>query len=385
MKQFLFLLVLGVTWLGVASAKQIVQGKAFERIIQVWLENQDFAKVSLDANIVDLKRKGVTALRYYAHTHPSQPNYLAAIGGDYFGCNHDEFARLPEKVFTVADLLESKNISWAAYMEDMPGPGFMGNYSDGSTRNGGWDYVRKHNPFVTYDSVTNDGDRLLRILSFDDFHRDFAARRVPQFVFMTPNMMNDGHNSSLEAAAEWSHKFLEPLLADNAFDERTLIMLTYDESETYENPNHIVTLLLGSAIPKAMKGTEDATFYTHYSTLSTVEYNWGLPNLGRYDVGANVFHFATEASGGYRGNKDPENLKSVNNSVSYPGFLHNETANQLPIPPPNLNLVGASGQGVLEAIKNAWRADKNKETPYDGSGRVYDGDKSPPVYKVPTL
>ncbi|KAK0651636.1 phosphoesterase family-domain-containing protein [Cercophora newfieldiana] len=387
MKQFLSLLALGATWFDVAGAKDskgIVPGKAFERIITIWLENQDFAKVVLDSNIADLKRRGVLLDRYYAQTHPSQPNYLAALGGDYFGCNHDDFLRIPEKVFTITDLLESRNVSWAAYMEDMPGPGFMGDYSDGSTGNGGWDYVRKHNPFVSYDSITNDGERLLRILSFDDFQRDFAARRVPQFVFMTPNMMNDGHNSTLQAAAEWSHKFLQPLLADNAFDERTLIMLTFDESETYEEPNHIVTLLLGTAIRPVIKGTDDHTFYTHYSILSTVEYNWQLPNLGRYDVGANVFHFAADTGGGYRDNKDPENAAAVDNSVSYPGFLHNETDKHRPIPPPNLNLVGAGGQGVLEAIKNAWRADKGKSTPYDGSGRLYDGVKVLPIHKAPT-
>jgi len=383
MKQFLSLLALVATWFGVVGAKHIVPGKAFERIITIWLENQDFAKAVIDANIADLKRQGVLLDRFYANTHPSQPNYLAAIGGDYFGCNHDGFVRIPENVFTIADLLEDKNVSWGAYMEDMPGPGYMGDYSDGSTGNGGWDYVRKHNPFVSYDSVTNDGERLLRILSFEDFQRDLAARTVPQFVFMTPNMMNDGHNSSLEAASEWSHKFLTPLLADKAFDERTLIMLTFDESETYQEPNRIVTLLLGTAIPPATKGTEDHTFYTHYSLLSTVEYNWQLANLGRYDVGANVFQFAADVGGHYKGNKDPENAASVDNSVSYPGFLHNETDKQGPIPPPNLNLVGAGGQGVLEAIKNTWRADKDKSTPYDGSRRLYDGVKALPIYKAP--
>jgi len=128
-------------------------------------------------------------------------------------------------------------------------------------------------PFVSFDSVTGDGDRLLRLLSFDDFQRAFAAREVPQYVFMTPNMMNDGHNTTLESSAKWSREFLQPLLADKAFDETTLIMLTYDESESYEEPNHIVTLLLGSAVPPFLKGTEDDTFYTHYSMLSTVEYS----------------------------------------------------------------------------------------------------------------
>lgn len=234
-------------------------------------------------------------------------------------------------------------------------------------------------PFVSYDSVTNDGERLLCVLSFDDFQRAFAAKEVPQFVFMSPNMMNDGHNTTLKVAADWSHKFLQPLLADKAFDEKTLIMLTYDESETYSEPNHIVTLLLGSAIPAKLKGTEDNTFYTHYSMLSTIEYNWGLRNLGRYDVGANVFQYVADM-GGYKHNKDPENLAALNSSASYPGFLHNETT--LPIPRPNTKLTGASGLGILDEIKKAWPAAKDEKTPYDGSGRVYD-DQTPPVYNPP--
>lgn len=236
-------------------------------------------------------------------------------------------------------------------------------------------------PFVTYDSITNDGERLLCLLSFDDFQRAFKAKDVPQFVFMSPNMMNDGHNTSLKVAADWSHQFLQPLLADKAFDEKTLIMLTYDEAETYREPNKIVTLLLGSAIPPALKGTEDNTFYTHYSLLSTVEYNWGLSHLGRYDVGANVFRYVADI-GGYKKNKDPENLATLNNSVSYPGVLNNETSKVLPIPSPNLKLIGASGLGILDLIAKAWPATGDAKTPYDGSGNVYDGDTLP-VYSPP--
>ncbi|KAL1838295.1 hypothetical protein VTJ49DRAFT_2835 [Mycothermus thermophilus] len=330
----------------------VIKGKAFDRFITIFLENQDYAKVAADSHITDLKRHGILLTRYYAHTHPSQPNYLAAIAGDYFGNNHDDWVRIPENVATIVDVLEDKNISWAGYFEDIPSPGYMGNYSDGSTGTDGWDYVRKHNPFVSFDSITNDGKRLLLIDSFDTFQRAFSARKVPQVVFMTPNMMNDGHNTTLEYATEWSHKFLEPLLADRAFDEPTLIALTYDEAETYEEPNHIVTLLLGSAVPPALRGTTDDTFYTHYSMLSTLQANWGLHNLGRYDVGANVFKFVAEKVG-YAGNRDPENAKSVNNSASYPGALYDDPAKRLPIPPPNTRLIGAGGMPVLPAIIQA--------------------------------
>ncbi|KAK4140802.1 phosphoesterase family-domain-containing protein [Dichotomopilus funicola] len=365
--------------LGLVSAQGVVPGKVFDRFITIWLENRDYADVSIDNSIADLKRHGILLTRYYAQTHPSQPNYLAAIAGEYFGLNHDDWVRLPENVTTLVDLLEDKGISWAGFFEDIPSPGYMGNHSDGSTGTDGWDYVRKHNPFVTYDSITNNGERLLRLDSFNVFQRAFAAKEVPQYVFMTPNMMNDGHNTTLDFATKWSHKFLQPLLADKAFDERTLIALTYDESESYDKPNHIVTLLLGSAIPPALKGTKDNTLYTHYSMLSTLQANWGLHNLGRYDVGANVFKFVADRVG-YTGNKDPENLLAINNSVSYPGLLNDDPSVRLPIPAPNLKLVGAGGLGILPAIAATWSKDETRQTPYDGSGRVCDGERNPPIY-----
>ncbi|KAL2157753.1 hypothetical protein VTH06DRAFT_5021 [Thermothelomyces fergusii] len=369
-------------WVGVALSAPAPRGRAFDRFISIWLENQDFAKVAVDKSIADLKRHGILLTRYYAQTHPSQPNYLAAIAGDYFGLNHDDSVRLPPDVATVVDLLEEKNITWAGYFEDMPGPGYMGNASDGSSGTDGWDYVRKHNPFVSFQSVTDYGERLLRIDSFDAFQRAFAARKVPEYVFMSPNMMNDGHNTTLDYATKWSHKFLKPLLAEKAFDERTLIALTYDEAETYEKPNHIVTLLLGSAIPPALKGTEDDTFYTHYSMLSTVELNWRLHTLGRYDVGANVFKFVADQLK-YAGNREPENAATVDNSVSYPGRLNNDTSAMLPIPLPNTKLIGAGGLGILPAIAQSLAGIEIDKTPYDGSGKVFDGDKNPPVYKPP--
>lgn len=193
---------------------------------------------------------------------------------------------------------------------------------------------------------------------------------------MSPNMLNDGHNTTLDYATKWSHEFLLPLLTEDVFAEKTLIQLTYDETEDYSQPNRIVSLLLGNAVPAAQKGSEDDTFYTHFSLLSTVEHNWELPNLGRYDVGANVFKLLADVTG-YK-NTDPPNVLSANNSVSYPGPLNrNHTIKSLDFPPPNLMLSGAGGLPVLDAIRQAWQGEAGSETPYDGSGSVYDGDTLP--------
>ncbi|KAI0884523.1 putative acid phosphatase Pho610 [Annulohypoxylon maeteangense] len=352
----------------------IVPGKAFDRFISIWLENQDFGKVVADPDFADLKRFGILQTRYYAQTHPSQPNYIAAVGGDYFGLDHDEFVRIPSNVSTVVDLFDEKRISWRGYFEGNPGPGYM---AEGSYDiNGMWDYVRKHNPFVSYDSVNKNGSRLMNLLSFEDFKNDLAAGTVPQFVMMSPDMLNDGHNTTLDYATKWAHKFLLPLLVDGVFKEKTLIQLTYDETEDYSKPNRIVSLLLGSAVPNSLKGTEDNTFYTHFSILATAENNWDLPNLGRFDVGANVFKLVADVTG--YDNKDPSNIATVNNSVSYPGaFNRNHTTRLTAIPPPNLQLVGAGGQPVLNLVREHWKASANTDTPYDGSGSVYDGDHAP--------
>jgi acid phosphatase len=198
-------------------------------------------------------------------------------------------------------------------------------------------------------------------------------------------MLNDGHNTSLAYAANWTQSFLLPLLANPQFMEKTLILLTYDESETYSVPNRIVSLLLGGAVPENLKGTNDSTLYTHYSIISTLENNWDLPNLGRYDVGANVFKLVSDQTGYV--NHPPADTASVNNSLSYGGFLNSNPAAYLPIPAPNLQLVGAGGQGVVERVQSDWASAAKDTTPYDGSGYLYDGGNgqsapNTPVYKA---
>ncbi len=105
---------------------------------------QDFTNTSKNEHVAELKSQGILLTRYFGLTHPSQPNYLAAVSGDYFGLNHDNRVRIPKNVSTVVDLLDVKDITWRGYFEDLPGPGYMGDGSDGSTGNGEWDYMRKH-------------------------------------------------------------------------------------------------------------------------------------------------------------------------------------------------------------------------------------------------
>lgn len=196
---------------------------------------------------------------------------------------------------------------------------------------------------------------------------------------MSPNLLNSGHNTTLSYATNWAAGFLEPLLTDDAWQgHQTLILLTYDESEDYNKPNHITTILLGNSIPNNKRGTVDPTYYTHYSWLSTIEYNWRLPCLGRYDVGANVFAVVRDFQGTSYNNTEPPNAKEWDNSVSYNGALNSNPRQRRPYPRPNLKLIGAGEEGVLYEIQRAWKSGFG-DVPYDGTGNIYDG-KRPPVY-----
>ena len=263
--------------------------------------------------------------------------------------DNDDFNAFPANISTVVDLLDTKGISWGEYQESLPYAGYQGfNYSNQKTFAN--DYVRKHDPLILYDSVTNNATRLSLIKNFTSFNSDLAAQTLPQWSFITPNMTNDGHDTTITFAANWSRSFLEPLLNNTYFMNNTLVILTFDEVETYNTSNKVWAVLLGGAIPKSLYGTTDSTFYNHYSMISTVSVNWGLPSLGRWDCEANVL--ATVA-----------NVTSYKNAVvdvtglyfnsSYPGTLSDSL--YTPIwPIPDTTAKCASGKGVLSSIVSTW-------------------------------
>ena len=145
-------------------------GKVFDRFIQIWLENADYSTVIANTVFKNLATQGILLTSYYAVTHPSEPNYIAAVGGDFFGLGSDNLVNIPSNVSTIVDLLDLKGISWSSYMENMPTDGYLGaTYTnpDGYTY-----YARKHNPLASYESVNTNATRDDRIRNFNDFAVD---------------------------------------------------------------------------------------------------------------------------------------------------------------------------------------------------------------------
>lgn len=254
-------------------------------VLLIVLENENFAAVAKDPYFAQLKKRGKWFSNSQGVTHPSYPNYLALVAGDTFGIHNDhqqDFAAPPPgKHVTIADLLEAGNLTWKSYAQGYPGaPGKCFVASD-EQRNL---YARKHVPLLSFRAITGTRRCDNVVNAEKTFDSQVASGRLeelkktlPNFGFYTPNMNNDGHNTSLETASKWLRTFLTPLLDSAAFMRDVLIIVTFDESADHHGPhdNHIYTAMFGPMITPG----EDKTRINHYTILRTIEEAFSLTSL----------------------------------------------------------------------------------------------------------
>ncbi len=281
--------------------------KIINRIMVVMFENEDLSMVIRDSNFKSIADSGTLLTNYYGVTHPSQPNYIATIGGSHFNCSNDNDITIDAS--NLVDLLDSTNTTWKAYMEDLPATNkLIGSYNNL--------YYRKHNPFVSFKN-NQDTPRLNYVVNAQQLYADLASNHVPAFCWYTPNIQNDGHTPPLCStdssggdschiafAGAWLKSFINTLRSYPQFMDSTLIVITFDEcyptGNNYSIQVPIYTVLLGPAslITKGMQYdgcygalNTQCCSYCHYNLLATIEKNFNLGNLGRNDLISVPFNF----------------------------------------------------------------------------------------------
>jgi phosphatidylinositol-3-phosphatase len=217
------------------------------------------------------------AANYYGVTHPSLPNYIAMISGDTqsiaTNCA-DCFVDAPNLV----DQLEAAGKTWKGYMESMPSPCFAG---DSGTL-----YRQKHNPFMYFDNIRTNPARCANLVPFEQFTVDLQANKLPDFIWITPNMCNNIHDCPLATGDDWLRTWISKIVASPAWQQDGVLFLTFDESERadvsgccqYAAGGHILTLVVSPLARPAYRSPVD---YSHYSLLRTIEQAWGLPFLNK--------------------------------------------------------------------------------------------------------
>ncbi len=176
-----------------SSASQNAHGEnaRLGHVFVIMLENHSAANVignSAAPNITALAETYGQATQYYGVTHPSQPNYVAAISGSNWFVNNDNPANRYDHT-NLVDQLEAHNISWGAYMESLPYAGFTGDQYPSNAAL----YVSKHDPFVLFNDVRNNPARLANIKPYTDLATDLNSGDAPAFVWISPNQCHDLH------------------------------------------------------------------------------------------------------------------------------------------------------------------------------------------------
>lgn len=238
------------------------------------MENEEYGDVigsSSAPYINSLARSYGLAQQMYAISHPSLPNYLALTGGATFGIDSD-CSDCVVRASSIVDQLEQRHISWKAYMEDLPRPCFLGASAG--------EYAKKHDPFAYYTPVSDDPARCGRIVPLTALAADEARGRLPQYIWITPNLCHDMHDCDLATGDRFLSRLVPPLL--RALGPRGLLFLVWDEGSTdnsccrVASGGHIVAVLAGGL---ARRGSRMSTPVDHYSVLQTIEDLFGLPRL----------------------------------------------------------------------------------------------------------
>ncbi|HKR85355.1 MAG TPA: alkaline phosphatase family protein [Terriglobales bacterium] len=255
-----------------------IPGSAQAKVVMVVEENAAYEDVIGGASMPylnSLAAQGALATEYYANVHPSIGNYLMLTSGKI-----ETVLNTSTDVFSddnIARELNTAGKTWKVYAEDLPQPGYLG----GDTA----EYLRHHNPFVYYSDVANDPAQAAKVVPFPQFSTDLNAGTLPNFSFVIPNAIHDGHDCAvpgcsesdlLSAADQWLQANVSPLLANSQFGTDGLLIVLFDESQTLDVRHvggHVALVAVG---PKAKTGARSSTFYQHENTLKTVCVVMGL-------------------------------------------------------------------------------------------------------------
>jgi phosphatidylinositol-3-phosphatase len=230
------------------------------------LENRSFGQVVGNPQAPYMNRLakvGALFTDYRAVIHPSLPNYLAILGGSTFGIDED-CTDCSANGDNLALQLSRAGVSWRAYMEGMPGVCYLG-AEDGQ-------YVKKHNPFVYFPSITSHSGRCANVVPARQLAVDARERRLPAFAWLTPDECHNAHDCSIETADRYLSRLVPGVL--KLLSARGFLVLTFDEGGAGSpERGRIVTILAG---PGVRRGARIAAPRDHYSLLRTLEDVFGV-------------------------------------------------------------------------------------------------------------
>jgi Phosphoesterase family len=231
----------------------------------------------------------------------SESNYVGLLGGSTFGVTSDDaYWKNTVNAPSLISQLDQANISWKAYLQALPYPGYEGICYPAKC-NGAPDsdplYVSKHDAIQNYTTSQNPAD-WSRQVPIGTLAADLRSGGVPAFSYVVPDECHDMHgdppycldsgnigdpqNQHLVAVGDAYLGQLVSEITHAAFWAKgnNAIVVTFDNGDNSAgccdaNPGggQIATIVITSHGPR---GYRDASPANHYSLLSTIQHTFGL-------------------------------------------------------------------------------------------------------------
>jgi acid phosphatase len=248
-----------------------------QHVVMVMEENQSYSTVAGNTavwpHLNALMKQGAQPTNYFADAHPSIPNYFMLTTGQ--PVTFDDSSTQVVNVDNIARRMLSANVSFKVYAE-----GISQGYLGGNTGL----YLIRHNPFALLSDVAGNAQVANKVIQpFSQFLTDAANKTLPAFSFIVPDVNDDAHNGTPQAADNWlQSNVIGPLSANPAFQSGGdgLLIVVFDESVTTDVTNgggHVAVTLWGPIV-KAGYVQSSTTVYQHQSMLRTVMEVLGLSN-----------------------------------------------------------------------------------------------------------
>ncbi len=277
----------------------------YDHIFVIVEENHGFSDVignPAAPNLNALAARYGLATNYYAVSHPSEPNYVALLGGSTFSVTDDNAYYVNQvAALSLISQLDHAGVGWKAYLQSLPHAGYQGICYPANC-NGAPDkdplYVSKHNAIANFTTSRSAAD-WSRQVPIGQLSDDLRSGKVPAFGYVIPDECHDQHgdppfcldsgnpDSGDPATADpqdqrlvaTGDRYLGSLVAEitgasfwakgnNAID------IVYDEGDdNTHGGGQVANVVVTSHGPRAL---QDPTFYSHYSVLRTIEDNFGL-------------------------------------------------------------------------------------------------------------
>jgi len=299
----------------VSSLPILPRGAVFDYVVIIIMENHSLCSIAGSMVIgcaastiapyeTELAQSYTLATNYTALAHPSPPDYVALISGSTFNmsgfeclpalpCGSDHLC-CPINAPNIVDRFDQAGLTWKAYAED---------YTSGCRPLG------QPLPFNYFQDIYNNATRCKNLVSAetvwslnktgnpDIFLKDLSSTTTASnFMWLSPSSCDQWHHlcngyGATNQGDVYLSTVVPKILTSTIFTtQRAALFVLYDEG--FGKGSDTCPSVRGDCVyavwagPQVKRGYMCGASYTHYSFLSTLEWNWGLQNLTSNDGSA---------------------------------------------------------------------------------------------------